>query len=96
MSTNHPPLNSYARVIVNDWDKVSPYAEPYLDAMFTLKDINDEYIFDSGRSVVGYFLANARTWRGETARRVKLELNHILKHGSYKDESITEEVAHGS
>ena len=34
---------------------------------------------DSGRSVVAYFLANAGTWRGEVARRVKKELNAMIK-----------------
>jgi len=35
---------------------------------------------DSGDSIVRYFLSNASTWRGETARRVKKELNAMLKH----------------
>jgi hypothetical protein len=34
---------------------------------------------DSGRSIVAYFLSNASTWRGETAKRIKLELNKMLK-----------------
>ena len=55
-----------------------PAAWPYLDAMATLDSIQDKYYLDTGRSIVLYFLANAGTWRGETARRIKKELNEIL------------------
>jgi hypothetical protein len=53
-------------------------AVPYLDAMCELNSINDNYYYDSGESVVRYFLANANTWRGEKARAVKAELKKIL------------------
>jgi hypothetical protein len=33
---------------------------------------------DSAKTML-YFLSNAQTWRGETARRVKKELNQTLK-----------------
>jgi len=62
-----------------DWKKVYFGAEPYLDAMYSLDDITDAYGLDSGKSIVAYFLANAGTWRGEVARRVKKELNIMLK-----------------
>ena len=39
--------------------------------------IEEDYIFDSAKSVVIYFLSNATTWRGETARRVKTELKKM-------------------
>jgi len=29
--------------------------------------------------IVRYFLSNATTWRGETARRIKAELKQMLK-----------------
>lgn len=73
------PLYEIAREIRKDWTKVSPYAAPYLQAMFCLESITDNYGFDSGRSIVSYFLANAGTWRGETAKRVKAELKAMLK-----------------
>jgi hypothetical protein len=68
------PLYEIAREIRKDWKNVSPYAKPYLDAMSCLDSVEDSYVFDSGRSIVCYFLANAGSWRGETARRVKTEL----------------------
>ena len=73
------PLYEIAREIRRDWKNVSPYAAPYLSAMGTLYSVDDNYIFDSGRSIVCYFLANAGSWRGEVARRVKAELKEMVK-----------------
>ena len=70
-----------AHEIREKWSKVSPYAAPYLDAMEALVTVNDNYYADSGRSVVLYFLANASSWRGEDARRIKKELNNALNRG---------------
>ena len=55
------------------------YAGQQLDAMTTLNVIQDKFYEDSGYSVVGSFLANATIWRGEDARRIKKELNALLK-----------------
>lgn len=68
------PLHEIAREIRSDWKKVNYAAVPYLEAMGTLNSIEDNYIFDSGRSVVLYFLSNASSWRGDVARRIKKEL----------------------
>jgi len=73
------PLSTIAREVYSDWKPVRRYAKDYLDAMSTLNSIEDSYMFDSGRSIVAYFLNNAGTWRGEVARRVKKELNAMLK-----------------
>ena len=73
------PLYEIASEIRKTWTKVSPYAEPYLEAMQSLNSINDNYYFDSGKSIVLYFLSNANTWRGEDARRIKAELKEMLK-----------------
>jgi hypothetical protein len=73
------PLYTIAREIRADWKKVSPYAAPYLQAMSCLNSVDDNYILDSGRSIVSYFLANAGSWRGETAKRIKAELKAMLK-----------------
>lgn len=54
-------------------------AEPYLQAMCQLDSINDRYFCDSGKSVVLYFLCNARAWKGDVARLVKAELNRRVK-----------------
>jgi len=67
-------LSTIAKDIRTDWKKPYFGAVPYLDAMRDLNDINDKYGFDSARSIVQYFLANAGTWRGDTAKRIKAEL----------------------
>jgi hypothetical protein len=38
------------------------------------------YGLDSGDMIVRYFLANASTFRGESARRIKKELNSMLNN----------------
>lgn len=73
------PLHEIAKEITNDWTKPYYGAVPYLEAMRTLNGITDNYMFDSAKSVVLYFLANAGTWRGETARRIKKELKEMTK-----------------
>ena len=79
-TTINRPLYDIAREIRIDWGKKINYAaKPYLDAMASLSDISDGYGYDSGDSVVRYFLCNASTWRGDTAKRVKAELNAMLK-----------------
>ena len=72
-------ISAIAKDIKRVW--VKPYfgAKPYLDAMMQLNTINDKYIFDSGESVVMYFLANASTFRGNDAKVLKQELKNILK-----------------
>ena len=71
------PINQIAREIREDWKKPYFGAVPYLDAMRSLSSINDHFYEDDARTVVLYFLSNATTWRGETARRVKTELKQM-------------------
>jgi len=73
------PIHEIAAEIRKDWKKPYFGAIPYLDAMNYLVRITDNYINDDGVSVVAYFLANAQTWKGEVARRVKKELNDMVK-----------------
>lgn len=61
------------------WQIRYAHAYPYICAMRNLNTINDIYGLDEARSIINYFLANASTWRGETARRIKKELNDMLK-----------------
>ncbi len=72
-------ISEVADEIIKDWK--NPYfgAKPYINAMQWITDIEDRYIAEDGYSVVRYFLANAGTWRGETARRIKKELKAQLK-----------------
>lgn len=73
------PVKEIAAEIVADWGgKVYFGAVPYLEAMSALDNISDPYGHDRGEDIVRYFLENARTWRGPTARRVKGELNGML------------------
>lgn len=71
-------LMAIAEEIRTDWTKPYFGAVPYLEAMRHLVDISDTYGMDSADSIVRYFLANAGTWRGETARRVKAELKAMV------------------
>jgi hypothetical protein len=74
------PLHVIAKEIKADWgQKVNFGAVPYLGAMAYLDSVNDPYGQDSGQSIVAYFLCNASTWRGDVARRVKKELNAMIK-----------------
>jgi hypothetical protein len=72
-------LCDIAREIRRDWKKVNFAAVPYLSAMASMGDIRDSYGYDSGKSVVLYFLGNAGTWRGDVAKRVKAELKALAK-----------------
>ena len=79
MTTNARPLYEIARDIRRDWLKPYFGAVPYIDALSALERVEDKYFYDSGQSIVAYFLANAGTWRGETARSVKAELKAMIK-----------------
>ena len=79
-NTTTRPLCEIAAEIRKDWGKKVYFgAKPYLDAMATLNSINDNYGWDSGKTIVLYFLGNASTWRGETAKRIKAELKAMAK-----------------
>lgn len=70
----------YADIRAGNWPaRSNHYALPYLRAMKELTTIDGRYGSDSAKSVVLYFLSNAATWRGETARRIKAELKEIVK-----------------
>lgn len=73
------PLHEIADEIRRDWTRPYFGAVPYLEALRHLGSINDSYGYDDARSIVAYFLSNATTWRGETARRVKAELRALAR-----------------
>ena len=77
--TETRPIHEIAAEIEKDWK--NPYfgAVPYLAAMNYLNDMDDMYIMNTASSIIIYFLSNAQTWRGETARRVKAELRDMIK-----------------
>ena len=61
------------------WRQIYIHALAYVEPMLCIGDINENYGFDSGRSVVAYALSNLSTWRGEKAKAIKKELNGMLK-----------------
>jgi hypothetical protein len=77
MSTQRS-LNVIASEIRSDWKSVNYGAKPYLDAMGCLTNVSDNFGMDTGKSIVLYFLSNASTWWGETAKRVKAELKKMV------------------
>lgn len=73
-------LRAIAGEIQRDWgDKTYFGAVPYIKAMRGLETVNDRYGQDDAKSIVSYFLSNAKSWRGDTARRVKAELKEMIK-----------------
>lgn len=72
-------LSTIAAEISRTWRKPYFGAVPYLAAMHSLDSVHDQYGYDSGQSVVLYFLSNATTWRGPDAKRIKTELKAALK-----------------
>lgn len=72
-------LSEIAFDIRKSWTKPYFGAIPYLQAVGQLQSIEDDYCCDSAKSVVLYFLANANTWRGQDAKRIKTELKALCK-----------------
>lgn len=74
----HRAISAIAQDIKKNWANVNYGAVPYLNAMQSLNTITDNYGEDRADMVVRYFLGNARTWRGEDAKRIKTELKAML------------------
>jgi len=72
-------VSELARQIRADWKKPYFGAVPYIEAMLSIHDIDGMYYEESAKSIVNYFLANAGTWRGDEARRIKAILNKMVK-----------------
>lgn len=73
-------ISQIAKEIKLTWAKPYYGAVPYISAMLELQTIKDNYYQDSARSIINYFLANASTWRGSDAKRLKAELKEVLTH----------------
>lgn len=72
-------LSEIAQEIRKEWPNANYAARPYVDAMRSMASVTDSYGADNGKTIVLYFLANAGTWRGEAARRIKAELKEMTK-----------------
>ena len=79
MNLENKSIAELAAIIRKDWQKVNFAAKPYLEAMQSLHSVRSSYGYDTGKSVVLYFLSNASAWRGEIAKSVKLELKNRTK-----------------
>ena len=77
LKTNN--ISLIANFIKRDWTNIYFGAKPYLDAMTEIASIDDSYLEDNAKSIVLYFLSNARTYRSENALKIKLHLNKICK-----------------
>jgi len=79
MTEQNRSLNAVAKDIRQSWKNISFNAVPYVEALEFLNRIEDTYIVGSGVSIVQGFLANAGSFRGEDARRIKAELKAMLE-----------------
>jgi hypothetical protein len=77
------PLYRIAQDIRAHWPRPYFGAVPYIEALAQVDHITDHYGNDDAQGLVLYFLANAGTWRGDDARRIKAELKAMagLKGG---------------
>jgi hypothetical protein len=71
-------ISEIAREIRADWTNVYFGAKPYLQAMECIHAPSDPYHADNGKTIILYFLSNASTWRGDTAKRIKKELREMV------------------
>lgn len=71
-------LHDLGRLCLGDWKRPYFGCVPYLEALCSLASIDDMYGADSARNIVVGFLANAASWKGDTARAVKAELKRRL------------------
>lgn len=82
LPTEVRPLHEIALEIRRDYHQkgkqVYYAALPYVNAMRQLSVIDDVYGEESGDMIVRYALSNLSTWRGDVAKRVKLELKAHL------------------
>lgn len=70
-------INQLGRLIAKDWPKPYFGAVPYIRA---LQEIDDgKYLHEDEKTIVIYFLSNARNWKGDIAKKVKEELKRRHK-----------------
>lgn len=72
-------ISEIAVDITKHWPEPYYGARPYLGAMLSLSDLSDHYGADDAEDIVLRFLCNASKWRGPEAKRIKSELNTMLK-----------------
>lgn len=77
---NKRTFQQIARDIKSTWMNVYFGAVPYLEALLTLDTTDSEALYgiETAGDIVRYFLANAQTFRGVDAKRLKAELKSML------------------
>lgn len=70
-----------AKDIKSTWMNVYFGAVPYLEALLMLDTTDQETLYgiEKAGDIARYFLANAQTFRGADARRLKEELKTLIK-----------------
>lgn len=77
---NKRTFQQIAKEIQGVWLNIYFGAIPYLDALLELDttDPKAPYLYETADNIVQYFLANARTFRGNDAKRLKAELKSMI------------------
>ncbi len=75
----HKSLSQYANEILSDWPNPPEHVRERLIALQSVDQITGYYDLDTVKSIVLYVLAGMGGWRGETAKKIKKELNDICK-----------------
>lgn len=78
-TTGPRKISDIAAEIRRTWAKPYYGALPFIDAMQEIDAPGDMFFEERGSDLVRRFLANARTWCGEDARRIKAELNALVE-----------------
>lgn len=80
MNNKKRTFQQIAKDIKSTWLNMYFGAVPYLEAMLELDttDPNYMYYYDTAGDIARYFLANAQTFRGADAKRLKAELKSML------------------
>lgn len=79
MDLKNVTFQKLVSMIFKDWKNVNFAAKPYLSAMASMDSADDKYGYDSGKSIILYFLSNASQWKGPIAKAVKTELKRRTK-----------------
>jgi len=72
------PLYEIADEIRKDWRPMPEYAHVHFEAFECATSVDEMYMCDSVKSEICYFLGSAQTWKGEVAKRIKLELKAMV------------------
>lgn len=77
---NKRTFQQIAKEIQGVWLNIYFGAIPYLDALLKLDTTDPKalYLYETAYNIVKYFLANARTFRGNDAKRLKAELKSMI------------------